>query len=116
MPNHNDNRIENLRILCSICHSQTSTYCTGQRGTYASGARQKIFKYDDDEFKEIIAKFRTYCAVVKLIYKDELLDSSKLKHIRHNYKYDLLKKIKKLDLDISHLKKKKINMFSYKED
>lgn len=24
---HNDNRIENLRILCPNCHSQTNTYC-----------------------------------------------------------------------------------------
>lgn len=26
---HDDNRIENLRILCPNCHSQTSTYCKG---------------------------------------------------------------------------------------
>lgn len=25
--NHNDNRLENLRILCPNCHSQTPTYC-----------------------------------------------------------------------------------------
>ena len=25
--NHSDNRIENLRILCPNCHSQTETYC-----------------------------------------------------------------------------------------
>lgn len=24
---HNDNRIENLRLLCPNCHSQTDTFC-----------------------------------------------------------------------------------------
>jgi hypothetical protein len=24
---HNDNRLDNLRFLCSLCHSQTSTFC-----------------------------------------------------------------------------------------
>lgn len=27
---HNDNRIENLRLLCPNCHSQTDTFCRGQ--------------------------------------------------------------------------------------
>lgn len=27
---HNDNRIENLRLLCPNCHSQTETFCRGQ--------------------------------------------------------------------------------------
>jgi hypothetical protein len=26
-----DNRIENLRLLCPNCHSQTATYCRGTR-------------------------------------------------------------------------------------
>lgn len=29
--NNRDNRIENLRILCPNCHSQTTTYCRGTR-------------------------------------------------------------------------------------
>lgn len=28
---NNDNRIENLRLLCPNCHSMTETYCRGQR-------------------------------------------------------------------------------------
>lgn len=28
---NNDNRIENLRLLCPNCHSQTETYCRGTR-------------------------------------------------------------------------------------
>jgi hypothetical protein len=30
--NHNDNRIENLRILCPNCHSQTNTFCVNNIG------------------------------------------------------------------------------------
>lgn len=28
---HTDNRLENLRILCANCHSQTETWCSGSR-------------------------------------------------------------------------------------
>lgn len=28
---HTDNRLENLRILCGNCHSQTETWCQGRR-------------------------------------------------------------------------------------
>jgi bacterioferritin-associated ferredoxin len=28
---HTDNRLENLRILCGNCHSQTDTWCNGRR-------------------------------------------------------------------------------------
>ena len=30
---HNDNRIENLRLLCPNCHSQTKTYCNRKRAS-----------------------------------------------------------------------------------
>lgn len=39
---HNDHRIENLRLLCPNCHSQTETYCNKAReGTacYMTGSR-----------------------------------------------------------------------------
>ena len=29
---HNDNRLENLRILCANCHSQTDTFCGKNKG------------------------------------------------------------------------------------
>lgn len=29
--NNRDNRLENLKILCPNCHSQTPTYCRGQK-------------------------------------------------------------------------------------
>ena len=31
--NHSDNRITNLRILCPNCHSQTDTFCGGNKNT-----------------------------------------------------------------------------------
>ena len=32
-----DNRIENLRILCPICHAQTDTYCIGLKQVNING-------------------------------------------------------------------------------
>lgn len=32
---HDDNRLENLRILCPNCHAQTSTYRGKNKGTYS---------------------------------------------------------------------------------
>lgn len=32
--NHDDNRIENLRLLCPNCHSQTETYCSKNRKSF----------------------------------------------------------------------------------
>jgi hypothetical protein len=32
--NHFDNRLENLRLLCPNCHSQTDTYCGRNIGAY----------------------------------------------------------------------------------
>lgn len=39
---HNDNRLENLRLLCPNCHSQTPTYC----GKKTKGQKRK----KDDEY------------------------------------------------------------------
>lgn len=33
---HTDNRLENLRLLCPNCHSQTETYCVKNRKEYPS--------------------------------------------------------------------------------
>jgi hypothetical protein len=32
--NRDDNRLENLRLLCPNCHSQTPTYCGRNWGRY----------------------------------------------------------------------------------
>lgn len=33
---HNDNRIENLRIICPNCHAQTQTFCKGKKWRQAA--------------------------------------------------------------------------------
>jgi 5-methylcytosine-specific restriction endonuclease McrA len=39
---HTDNRIENLRILCPNCHSQTETWCGGARRRSPTGRRPSV--------------------------------------------------------------------------
>lgn len=50
-----DNRIENLRILCPNCHSQTETYCRGHKGLQAgvaelghAGVSKTLYRSDLD--------------------------------------------------------------------
>jgi len=47
---NNDNRIENLRILCPNCHSQTETYC-GK----AKKFKKTLLKIDPSLFKEVMS-------------------------------------------------------------
>jgi len=42
--NNMDNRIENLRILCPNCHSQTETYCKGKKSQKAEFNKNKNTK------------------------------------------------------------------------
>jgi Zn finger protein HypA/HybF involved in hydrogenase expression len=49
----NDNRIENLRLLCPNCHSQTETFA-GRRKSYA-----KIYRYSCSQCYASITKFST---------------------------------------------------------
>ncbi len=37
--NRQDNRLENLRLLCPNCHSQTETYCGKNKGSYRDARR-----------------------------------------------------------------------------
>ena len=46
--NNMDNRLENLRILCPNCHSQTETYCNSRIKSNLSEFRKN--KYDNREF------------------------------------------------------------------
>lgn len=47
--NHNNNKRENLRLLCPNCHSQTETYC----GRNINNGLKKI---NDEQIKELINK------------------------------------------------------------
>ena len=44
---HNDNRLDNLRLLCPNCHSQTETYCNKTRPTRASEPRVRYSCYTE---------------------------------------------------------------------
>lgn len=50
-----DNRIENLRILCPNCHSQTDTYCSNNMKSSKSEERNR--RYLNKEEKVIEKKF-----------------------------------------------------------
>jgi Zn finger protein HypA/HybF involved in hydrogenase expression len=53
-----DNRLENLRILCPNCHSQTETYCNSKSS--CSSSELKKYRYenrDNLEIKEVKIKF-----------------------------------------------------------
>ena len=47
---NSDNRLENLRILCPHCHSQTSTYCNKKEGL-KNNEKKKILKKSLKETK-----------------------------------------------------------------
>ena len=102
-----DNRIENLRILCAICHSQTSTYCTGQRdNSHLRAMRNKIFICEDHIFKEIVAKSKTYSQIIRLLFSNTFeIDKNKIGCIANYYKKDISNKIDKLNLSVSHFNK-----------
>lgn len=52
---HNDNRIENLQILCPNCHAQTDTYCGKNANTYQNitNFNSKKRSIEKEEWKKI---------------------------------------------------------------
>lgn len=52
---NNDNRLDNLRLLCPNCHSQTPTF----RGRGRNGRKEKKI-FNDSEFIEIVKRSTTY--------------------------------------------------------
>lgn len=67
--NNLDNRIENLRILCPNCHSQTVTYGNSKIKNHLADFRKE--KYDNRKYKdtEIRIKVKYYCECGKEINK-----------------------------------------------
>jgi hypothetical protein len=53
--NKNDNRLENLTLLCPNCHSQTETYCRCQ-GKYVGKTKHQILK--EELFNERLEKLK----------------------------------------------------------
>jgi transposase len=66
--------------------------------------RLKIFNYDDDKFREIVAKSKTYSEIFTNICGKE--DRGAVL----SYKTELDRKINKLDLDVSQIKNFKFNL------
>ena len=108
--NNKDNRIENLRILCPVCHGQTSTYCTGQReNSHQRGVRMKISNCEDNIFKKIVSKSKSYSDIIRLLFSDTSeIDKNKIGPIASYYKKDMLNKIDKLNLSTSHFNKEHV--------
>ena len=90
-----DNRIENLRILCPICHSQTETFCSKKEFLDKNSIRLQIFHFDNDKFADIVAKSYSYDDIFRSIIEGGTAQY---------YQYDIIKKINKLNLSTSHFK------------
>lgn len=102
---NSDYRLENLKVLCPNCHSQTSTY---------SGKNIRIDDYviSDLEIKNAIESSYTYADVFyKLKIYDHYGSITKNKRKIYNTPYKLLKKNKNVNKnDIGILNKNKIAM------
>ena len=58
----NDNRLENLRLLCPNCHSQTKTYCMG-RGRLEAAKQRKICECGNKKHEKSTWCFK--CSAIK---------------------------------------------------
>ena len=61
---NNDNRIENLTLLCPNCHSQTKTYSGKNNKLYDNSKNRGVKRYNEninDEIKLLIEKKKKYC-------------------------------------------------------
>ena len=77
---HNDNRLENLQILCPNCHAQTNNW---------GGKKKKDVKYCPDCGKEI-GKRSTYCMKCSVFHRQRSDKPSydELKWMIHNMSYE----------------------------
>ena len=57
--NSKDNRKENLRLLCPNCHSQTTTYCLGNKQIKKHGFNYKTSKLDQINKSQTMRKKRS---------------------------------------------------------
>lgn len=77
--NNRDNRIENLRILCPNCHSQTDTYCgRGNKGRKLPSRflqridRETLVKEaNDSSINQVAKKYGVAWGTVNAIVKDD---------------------------------------------
>lgn len=77
----NDNRLENLRLLCPNCHSQTETFA-GRRRSYS-----KIDRYSCSQCYVTITKFSTLglcrkCASIRFNFKNRKVERPSKKELQ----------------------------------
>jgi len=81
-----DHRIENLRILCPNCHSQTNTYCKGTKSSLSERRKKDYEKYKDFPVNEEVEKVKkvkqeNFCKCGKKI-KNTSKNCIKCSHIK----------------------------------
>lgn len=72
---NNDNRLENLQILCPNCHSQTETFGTRGRGLIIQRKCDSLPLEDRLAILEAVRKFGIVEARKKLPYRNSLINS-----------------------------------------
>lgn len=79
---HHDNRLENLRLLCPNCHSQTSTFGIKNSVSYKSRAKEREEKQSKSRLREEKTKLRKKDLLLKAEIKNkkELVDGLKVKN------------------------------------
>lgn len=83
-----DNRIENLRILCPNCHSQTETYCNSKIKCSSSELRLENYNNRIDKSETVrYIKVANHCSCGKEIRKEsnECLECKNKKSTIKNY-------------------------------
>ena len=93
----NDNRLENLRLLCPNCHSQTLTF--RGRNVKMNKNEDGFFKYSKDEFIKAVEsskKITEICHKLNIVAKGGNYEVIKNKIVEYNLNFDLnLKKAPK---------------------
>lgn len=78
---HNDNRLENLQILCPNCHSQTENYGSKGKGTAIIRKANNLSKEDKELIMNTVREYGIVEARKKLTFRNSLINSVvKLNH------------------------------------
>lgn len=104
---HNDNRIENLRILCPNCHAQTDTY-KGKNQVKTSKNRKRLEEFRINNVKIPRKKvFKNICNICSQETNNTKFCSYKCMHENNSKnipsKEELLEKIEKIGRNFSAL-------------
>lgn len=121
---NNDNRIDNLRLLCPNCHSQTETYCRGTRrikkiycidcSKLIQSASERCFscsmKYKKDKYNKIVwpdnnllVNIKNELGLVKTGEQLGVTDNSVKKRLVREGLMDIAKAWKQFDIQYRYL-------------